>query len=149
MPGWAKALLITGMVIIVLVVAVIGVGVYWWSRNKDALISKGKEQIEQGQQFGRGTDNQGCVDQAIVRYKKQKDFANAVGSNLFLSACLRTSRPTPDFCVQVPKQTEFIKSAQWRREQCFVRELETDTYCQQLFSSVQQFCERPAAGSVK
>src|SRR6185295_11625189 len=149
MPGWAKALLITGIVILILVVAVIGVGVYWWSRNKDALLAKGKEEMEQGQAFGRGSDNQGCVDESITRYKKEPGFRTAVGTNLFLNFCLRSSQPTPGFCDEVPKQTEFIKSGQWRVAQCKEVGLSGDNYCQQLFSAVQNFCEKPGPATSK
>ncbi len=70
MPGWLKALLIVVVVIIVLVVGVVIAGVYWISRNKDAWIAKGKEVMTEGRDAGRKTDNQGCVDESISRYKK-------------------------------------------------------------------------------
>ena len=61
MPGWLKALLVVIIVIIVLVVGVVIAGVYWISRNKDAWIARGKEVMTEGREFGRDTDNQGCV----------------------------------------------------------------------------------------
>ena len=42
MPCWLKVLLIVAVVIVVLVLGVIGAGVYYVSRNKDAWIAKGK-----------------------------------------------------------------------------------------------------------
>ena len=70
MPRWAKALIIAGVLIVLLVIGVIGAGVYWWSNNKDALMAKAKALVEEGQDAGRQTDNQGCVDQAVARYKR-------------------------------------------------------------------------------
>lgn len=143
MPGWAKALIIVGVVIVLLVAGVVAGGIFWWSRNKDALIARGKAEIDQGRDFGRITDNQGCVDESISRYKKNPGFSGALATNLFMSSCLQNSRLTPGFCDDVPKQTEILKSGQWRAEQCNRVDLSTDGYCQQLFSPVQQFCERP------
>src|SRR5712691_3326002 len=142
MPGWLKALLIVLAFIIVLVVGVIGAGIYWVSRNKDAWIAKGKAVVTEGRDFGRNSDNQGCVDESISRYKKEPGFTSAISNSLFMQSCLDSSRPTPNFCTDVPKATEFVKSAQWRVDQCRRIDLSSDSYCQQLFQPVQEFCEK-------
>jgi hypothetical protein len=142
MPGWLKALLIVLAVIVVLVVGAIVAGVYYVSRNKDAWLAKGKAVMTEGKDFGRNSDNQGCVDESISRYKKEPGFTSAISNSLFMQACLDASRPTPNFCSDVPKATEFMKSAQWRVDQCRRIDLSSDSYCQQLFQPVQQFCER-------
>ncbi len=118
MPGWLKALLAVVIIIVLLVVGVIVGGVVWWSRNKDKLLARGKEVMTEGRDFGRNTDNQGCVDESMSRYKKEPGFTNAISTSLFTRACLDASRATPGFCSDVPKPTEFIKSGQWRVEQC-------------------------------
>ena len=141
MPGWLKVLLIVAVVIVVLVLGVIGAGVYYVSRNKDAWIAKGKAVASEGRDFGRGSDNQGCVDESISRYKKEPGFGSAISNSIFMQSCLDSSRPTPNFCADVPKATEFMKSAQWRVDQCRKIDLSSDSYCQQLFQPVQQFCE--------
>ena len=142
MPGWLKVLLIVAVVIVVLVLGVIGAGVYYVSRNKDAWIAKGKAVASEGRDFGRNSDNQGCVDESISRYKKEPGFGSALSNSIFMQSCLDSSRPTPNFCTDVPKATEFMKSAQWRVDQCRKIDLSSDSYCQQLFQPVQQFCER-------
>jgi len=142
MPGWLKVLLIVAVVIVVLVLGVIGAGVYYVSRNKDAWIAKGKAVATEGRDFGRNSDNQGCVDESISRYKKEPGFGSALSNSIFMQSCLDSSRPTPNFCTDVPKATEFMKSAQWRVDQCRKIDLSSDSYCQQLFQPVQQFCER-------
>lgn len=141
MPGWLKALLIVAAVILVLVVGAIAAGVYWWSQNKDAIMAGTKAAMEEGREFGRTSDNQGCVDETISRYRKDRGFTAAISSGLFESACLETSRPTPGFCDDVPKSTEFMRSGEWRAEQCSKVDLGGDKYCQQLFAPVQQHCE--------
>ena len=145
MPGWLKALLAVAIIAVLLVVAVVVGGVVWWSRNKDKLLARGKEVMTEGRDFGRNTDNQGCVDESMSRYKKEPGFSNAISTSLFTRACLDASRPRPGFCSDVPKPTEFIKSGQWRVEQCRRVDLSKDSYCQQMFQPVQEFCQREAS----
>jgi hypothetical protein len=142
MPGWLKALLAVAVILVMLVVGVIVGGVVWWSRNKDKLMGRAKEVMTEGREFGRNADNQGCVDETLARYKKEPGFASAISSSIFSRACLDASRPTPGFCNDVPRQTEFIKSGKWRVEQCRRVDLSSDSYCQQLFQPLQEFCER-------
>jgi hypothetical protein len=118
MPGWLKALIIVALIIVVLVVGVIVAGVVWWSRNKDAVIGRAKEVVAEGREFGRNSHNQGCVDESISRYKKEPGFGNAISTSVFMRTCLEASRETPGFCSDVPRKTEFIKSAEWRTSQC-------------------------------
>lgn len=147
MPGWAKALIIVLVLMVLLVVGAIGAGVWWWSRNKGTLIARGKAVVTEGKDAGRKSDNQGCVDQSISRYKKEPGFASSIEASIFMQTCLHNSRPTPGFCDEVPKETEFIKTAEWRATQCGRVDLSSDSYCQQLFKPVQQFCQRQPLGS--
>jgi hypothetical protein len=142
MPGWLKALIAVAIIAVVFVVGVVLVGVVWWSHNKDKFLGSVKEAMTEGRAFGRTTDNQGCVDESLARYKKDPGFGRVISTNLFDTACLETSRPTPGFCNDVPKETEFIKSGQWRVDQCRRVDLSSDSYCKQLFQPVQQFCAR-------
>jgi hypothetical protein len=144
MPGWAKGLLITLAVIVVLVVCAVVIGVVYVARNKDAWLAKGKEVMTEGRDFGRDSDNQGCVDQSVSRYKKEPGVGSAISTSLFMRACLQSSKPTPGFCNDVPRQTEFIKSAEWRVSQCRHFDLSSDSNCNNLFAPVQQFCEERA-----
>jgi hypothetical protein len=141
MPGWLKALLIVLVIIIVLVVGVVAAGVFWFYRNKDALVARTKEIATEARDFGRNTDNQGCVDESISRYKADPGFRTAISTSIFMRICLDNSRPTPGFCDDVPKQMEFMKTAKWRIEQCRRFDLSRDSNCQNLFAPVQQFCE--------
>lgn len=142
MPGWLKALLIVAIIVVLLVVGVVVGGVVWWSRNKDKLVGRIKEVAAEGREFGRNTDNQGCVDETVSRYKKEPGFTAAISNSLFTRACLDASRPTPGFCSDVPKATEFMKSAEWRKAQCSRIDLSSDSYCPQMFQPVQEFCEK-------
>ena len=79
--------------IVVLVVGAIAAGVYWWSQNKDRIIAGTSAAMEEGRDFGRTSDNQGCIDETISRYRKERGFTAAISSGLFETSCLETSRP--------------------------------------------------------
>ena len=143
MPGWAKALIIVAILGLLTVVGVIAAGVYWWSQNKDALIGRARAEVTEGRDAGLNTDNQGCVDLSISRYKAEPGFTSTITVGLFMRSCLESSKTTPGFCDEVPVGTEFLKSAEWRLAQCKRVDLTSDQYCQQLFAQVQVFCETP------
>jgi hypothetical protein len=142
MPGWLKILLIVAVIVVLLVVGVVVGGVVWWSRNKDQLMGRAKEVMTEGRDYGRGTDNQGCVDESITRYKKEPGFTAVISNGIFMRTCLDSSRTTTGFCTDVPKPTEFLKSAEWRKSQCTGAGLGSDSYCPQLFQPIQEFCEK-------
>ena len=145
MPGWLKALLIVLIVVVLLVIGVVGVGVFYVMKNKDAWMARAKEVATEGKDFGHGTDNQGCVDEGIARYKKDPGLSSVISNSVFMRACLEASRPTSGFCESVPKRTEFIKTAQWRMNQCRQAGLGSDNNCQNLFTPVQQFCQEKSS----
>lgn len=141
MPGWLKVLLIVVVAVIVLAVGVVAIAGFLIYRNKDAIVAKTKEIATEAKNFGEKTDNQGCVDESISRYKASPGFTAAISSSIFMRICLDNSKPTPGFCDAVPKQMEFMKAAQWKIEQCRRVELSRDSNCQNLFTPIQQFCE--------
>ena len=143
MPGWLKVLLIILLVGILLVVGVIAAGGIWFYRNKDALKAKLDTVTTEARDFGKNTDNQGCVNETISRYKTGPGITSAMSNAIFVRICLDNSRSTPGFCESVPKQREFMRTAQWRKEQCQQAGLERDSYCESLFTPIQQFCEKP------
>jgi hypothetical protein len=116
-------------------------GRFYVSRHKDAWLARAKTVAAEGRDFGRRTDNQGCVDEGISRYKKDPGISSVMSNSLFMRICLDASKPTPGFCDEVPAQTEFIKSAQWRSAQCSRIDLSRDSQCPNLFAPVQQYCE--------
>ena len=143
MPTWLKVLLIVLLVGILLVVGVIAAGGIWFYRNKDVLKAKLDTITTEARDFGKNADNQGCVNETVSRYKAEPGITSAMSNAIFVRVCLDNSRETPGFCEGVPKQSEFRRTAQWRKEQCQRAGLEGDSYCESLFTPVQQFCEKP------
>ena len=135
MPGWLKAVLIVTVVVILLVVGVVGAGVWWWMRNKDGLRAVATE----GKEFGKTTDNQGCVDEAVKRYKKDPGFLAAFANQGFLNGCLEVSHPTIGFCENIPLG-DFKKMGEWRESQCTRYDLRSGRDCQALVMPVAMFC---------
>lgn len=81
-----------------------------------------------GREFGKTTDQNGCMEKGVALpngfFKKWS----------FTSGCLRTSRPSPDFCKDVPGY-----DYKWGDEQCKKVGDNKDS-CIQAFYSKQFFC---------
>jgi len=144
MTGVVKGILIAVIVVVVIGAALIGVGVWWISAHGGEFLEKSKQTIAEGQKFGKGTDNQGCVTETVARHRQNPTLSGAVTTQLFLNSCLVSSRSTPGFCDDVPKRLDFVQSAEWQLEQCAKNDLK-DEYCKQIFASVQNFCEKKSA----
>jgi|SRR5882724_10885736 len=139
MPGWLKALLTVAIVVVLLIVGVVGAGLFWWMRNKDALKSRMKEVVAEGRDFGAHSDNRGCVDETMSRYKKEPGLISAFKYQGFIGGCLEKSSPTVGFCEDIPLG-DFMKMAAWREGECRRYGLANDRNCQQLLMPVMMSC---------
>src|SRR5688572_11809008 len=108
-------------------------------RNKDALRSRAKAIVTEGKDFGKSTDNQGCVDEAFNRYKKDPGFLSGIANQGFLTGCLEASRPTNGFCDNVPLG-DFAKMQEWKDALCRRYDLRNGRDCQPLVTPVFTFC---------
>ena len=144
MTGFAKGLIISLVLLVVVIAAGFAAGIYWLSTHSGEFLEKSKQSMLDGQKLGKTTDNQGCLTEAISRHKQDSGFGSALSTQLFLQGCLPASHETPGFCDEVPTRTEFLRSAQWQQQQCARNNLR-DSYCPQIFSQVQNFCERRRA----
>lgn len=141
MPTWAKVLLIVGVLLVLLVLGG-AVAIFFLARTYGpGLMETGKQTYEEGVEYGRRTDNEGCLNEAVARQARAEGFSDMIKNNLFTRACFEASRPTPGFCDGVPRQTEFMKSVSWQQQQCRRYGLPPEKQCSQLFGQVQQFCD--------
>jgi hypothetical protein len=99
------------------VVGVIGLGAYLWSRHGQDVIDAGSRQYDQGLEFGRQTDESGCLDAALTRYKTNRGMTGSLAAGVFVGACWQSSRPTPGFCDGVPEPLDVFSAARWQAEQ--------------------------------
>jgi hypothetical protein len=146
MSTWVKALLIIAVCFVLLIVGVVGFGAYWLSRHKDQLVKSAENARSDGAAFGRATDNQGCLAEALRRHKEHHGFSDAILNNLFIDGCFEASRPTGGFCDGVPRLSELTESVRWRLKRCTEAGL-SDSYCGNLFGEVQKYCESDKARS--
>jgi hypothetical protein len=135
MPKWLKIVLIVVGVLILLGIVAIVVAVYYgrqvYQTNTTA-----------GQEYGQKTDSAGCVSETIARYKPDRGIGKAIGLKFFLTGCLHASRPTPDFCRNVPRATDFSETGRWSLERCRAADLVDDQGCPQIFTGIIEYCEQ-------
>lgn len=147
MPTWMKVLLIGGVLLVLLLVGG-AVAIYFLARTYGpGLVEAGKQTYGEGVEYGRRTDNEGCLNEAVARQARADGFGDLIKNNVFMRACLDASRPTPGFCDTIPRRTEFMKSIAWQQQQCARYGLSQEQQCSQLFGQVQQFCEQRGANA--
>lgn len=146
MSNWIKALLISAVCFVLLIIAGVGFGVYWFSKHKNELIETGMNARKEGAEFGKKTDDQGCLAEGLRRHRERQGFSDAILNNLFLAGCFDTARPTATFCEGVPRSSEIIESARWRVKKCTDENL-SDNYCANLYAEVQKYCDSDKAHS--
>lgn len=140
--GWNVALAIGGGMLFVLL-AMGGFGYYFWTQHYKPGVQAGLNSWPEGEAFGKSSDNSGCVQEAVARYRKDKTFTNGVASTVFLQACLPVSQAQLDFCEKVPPAKEILATMHWTIAQCAKAELGIqDDHCMNLFSAVQDFCHK-------
>ena len=141
MTTTSKVLIVAGTCVLLGGIALVAAATYWWMHHGRELIQSGANSVQDGAKLGKSTDNQGCLDEALSRYRPNQGIGGSISTSLFLKSCLDSSRPTPGFCDDVPKPTEFLKAAQWETRKCEEAGLR-DQGCPQLYGQVQQYCYR-------
>ena len=144
MPTWMKILLVVGGLLLFLTAAAVVTGYFVVRRYGPGLVEAGKQTFNEGAEYGRRTDNEGCLNEAAARHARVEGFGDMVKNGIFMQVCLEASRPTPGFCDGVPRQTEFMKGITWQQQQCKRFGLKPEQQCGQLFQGVQRFCEERA-----
>ena len=136
-----KIIVIVGLVLSLGLALVIGGGAYWWSNNKDEVLGQFLEEKNAGASFGKSTDNEGCFAESLQRHDTCRAMPCHLQNNLFLFGCLKESVPTSGFCDDVPAKAKFMETVTWRVSNCAEAGREESSYCNQLFGTMQRFCE--------
>jgi hypothetical protein len=128
--------LIVGVVVFVLIVfsIFIFVGVRFFTRTE--------ELSNQGSEYGKGKDNQACLDEALRRYVPTQNPIDQLSNAAFVGTCLSVSRPTEGFCVGVPEISVFNQKppVDWAEGKCKEHGLEGQG-CVRLFIAVISYCQ--------
>ncbi len=135
----AKIIIISITSVVLLITVIVGIGIYVGAKYSKELLGNSKAALLEGTEFGKQTDNNGCVKEAILRHKKAPGFQAAIANNLFLRGCLETSQPSEGFCDNVPPANEIMKSVQWQLQKCKEADI-PNNYGAQLFGQIQQYC---------
>lgn len=138
---WAIVLSIIGGLFLLGIIAVTGV-VYWVYHNKDRWVQSAQQLAKEAKELGAKTNNAGCLEEALSRYKRDKSFTGRISTQGFLTVCLQASEPSPGFCDGVPPQNEIMKSANWALKKCADAGLQNDQGCEQILGAVQAHCHR-------
>src|SRR5256885_1843053 len=92
----------SGIVVLIIVVLVGGVLFLKFSSAGRRMSERLDAMEAQGTEFGKTTDQQGCVKEGLARSKKIIDITSQVGNRDFVRGCLRSSQASAGFCDGVP-----------------------------------------------
>ena len=102
------------------------------------------EKAEQdGVEFGKSTDQQGCQDEAFKRLRgalKRHELVKRREVQVFIYGCFQSCRPTPGYCANAPKQDEFFANLEWSESQCEKEGFGDDDACSTVFQEVVDVC---------
>jgi hypothetical protein len=96
----------------------------------------------EGLEFGKTTDQNGCIQEGLTRARRMTAFeiTPGVANEAFVQTCLRSSRPTTDFCNGVPGYWS-LKTSEWGDDQCEKARMNPfQTGCKSVFSAQVSHC---------
>ena len=108
---------ISGIVVLIIAVLVGGVLFLRFSSAGQRMSERLDAMEAQGTEFGKTTDQQGCVKEGLGRGKKITDITSQVGNRHFVKGCLRSSQASPGFCDDVPSIMGKMFT-DWEAKQC-------------------------------
>jgi hypothetical protein len=126
-------------VVLVGVIVAGGVGGIFWL----GLGAEVDKAVNEGQEFGRRTDQQGCRDEAMRRLRaalRNYDLIKRREVQLFANGCFQSCRVIPDFCTDAPKEDTFFTIRAWSQRQCQKEGFGNDDACVDLFVEVSDAC---------
>jgi hypothetical protein len=138
MKTWIKILLgFVGGVIFsgcVVVATLVGGFLYIDKKTRDGIEATEKVRAA-GTEVGKTTDEAGCIEKT---FNLEPPFTGFDSSRMFVRECLRSSRPTPDFCNGVPPP---LSNLSWEDAEC--QRIGRDTpLCRAAFSGKMWHCEK-------
>lgn len=129
--GSVGAVLLIGLVG---VVGIIGGSYYVFRKIDDPELVKKRESAKRvGAEFGKSTDQDGCMEKAYILDPPKDSFD--LSNHYFVKACLKSSRPTANFCAGVP----LMLDRDWFKTQCSTVGHNTDA-CIDAFTAKRDFC---------
>lgn len=137
---------IVGVLVVIGFLGVIGVAaigglVYYVYKGPGS----GEYEIRQveGREFGKTTDQEGCMKEGLERSKgiRLLEINRGISNQAFVEECLKSARPTSGFCDGVPAIWK-LQDDEWSSKQCENAGLdEVQTSCGAVFQAKLNFCQ--------
>ena len=133
--GWKIGLSIAAGFALVLMLGA-GACIYYVSQ----LTGQVKEDQKAAERFGETADETACLNETLARSKGKSALTAVASNSIFLSTCLKRSRPTPGFCSDVPPSDDKEQTRAWIKTKC--RDLgESDLTCGSIYGVIIGHCQ--------
>lgn len=139
-----KLIIISSLLAIFLAFAIVSIfgGLIYFAHS---FRTENESARNQGKEFGASTDQQGCVSESLRQFAefKENNFLvrlQQLHISKFTEGCLTASRPTKDFCENVPKPGRFLSSEEWGIKKCKAAGLNYEGPCTAIFVEVVKTC---------
>ena len=118
-----------------------GAAYYWWQTQGSEMFAGVQVAVEEGQSLGSSTDQNGCLDESLVRMEPcGEDMNCGIAAGSFFAGCWSTAAVTPGFCDGAPAASETEALAAWAGERCAARNRADDEMCLELVGAIAQQC---------
>jgi hypothetical protein len=133
--------LLVGCVIIALIMNIVmGALLFFVWVPPDDTRPENIKAIAEGRDFGKTTDQEGCMKEALDRAQSLSLWRSTAVTRVtfFLRGCLNGTSSTDTFCEGIPS---FWDLSNWDVEQCEKRHMDIiQTSCRKVFSEQRYFC---------
>jgi len=109
-------------------------------RSIEGFDDYGKRQVEAAFKYGNKHKDSECLLEGQARQGRCRDERCRYWSRVFVRACLSTSKPTENYCADVPDPTDAEPGLLWAQRQCAGRNFEI---CREIIYAVQGHCHPP------
>lgn len=131
-------LTILGIAILVLS-ALVGGGYYWFNKNKDEYAALLQEYVQLGRNFGQDKMQSDCMDGLMQKMENCSGIMRCQFASVgFIRGCM-TVAGNDNYCDQVPKREDFLKSVSWSIAACQKQKLDDDS-CQRYIRGFVEIC---------
>ena len=142
MPTWLKIVLVAMAVVLAFITSGVILFVRYVHRHGDEWEKSTVNATKDGEAFGRGKDLDACFTESMVRLNKCETLAVTCEEDVrvFLQHCTLTARMPADFCKDIPKQSEILRTARWAQLQCTTRGARDVQRCARVVTALQDYC---------
>jgi hypothetical protein len=138
-PWWMFFVYAFGAMI-VLAGAGIGGFLWWLHANKQRLVDEHGAAVAEGTAFAAGVDQDECVREAPSRSAACDGLRCEARTQAFLETCVKSAEVTPGLCDPIPPESELLKHAAWRLDQCAKHGQPQNQRCSRVLQAVSRGC---------